>query len=109
MFNSAHCSIFEFVLCGFLPSYLMALVLNPSLRFNTGTDVVESLRGPLVPLVQQQGLGAAGEDFSNQFYCSYAIGLTQQGQAQQHSSANVCVCVCACTQGESLYAYTLRQ
>lgn len=107
MFNSAHCSIFEFVLCGFLPSYLMALVLNPSLRFNTGTDVVESLRGPLVPLVQQQGLGAAGEDFSNQFYCSYAIGLTQQGQAQQHSSANVCVC--ARTQGESLYAYTPRQ
>lgn len=60
----------------------LAPVLHPSSWFNTGTDVVESLRGPLVPLVWQRGPGAAGEDFSNQFYWSSAIGLTQQGQAQ---------------------------
>ena len=61
---------------------LLALLLRLSSWFNTSTDVEESLRGPIVPLVRQQGLGAAGEDFSNQFYWSYAIGLTQQGQAQ---------------------------
>lgn len=87
------------VLCVFLSPSLrspMALswptVLHPSSWFNTGTDVVESLRGPLVSLVQQQGLGAAGEDFSNQFYWSYAIGLTQQGQAQSPAALR-CKCV----------------
>lgn len=73
---------------------LLALVLHPSSWFNTGTDVVESLRGPLVPLVQQQGLGAAGEDFSNQFYWRYAIGLTQQGQTQSPAALQ-CKCACA--------------
>lgn len=48
-----------------------------------------------MPLVQQQGLGAAGEDFSNQFYWSYAIGLTQQGQAQSPAALQ---CKCACMQ-----------
>ena len=76
---------------------LLAPVLHPSSWFNTGTDVVESLRGPLVPLVPQQGLGAAGEDFSNQFYWSFAIGLTQQGQAKSPAAPQcMCVSVCVC-------------
>lgn len=72
---------------------LLALLRHSSLQFNTGTDVVESLSGPLVPLVQQQGRGAVGEDFSNQFYWSFAIGLTQQGQAQNPAAAH-CKSVC---------------
>lgn len=40
---------------------LLAPVLHPSSWFNTGTDVVESLRGPLVPLVQQQGWEQQGK------------------------------------------------
>lgn len=75
-----------FYLSSFLPwvtvGALLALAFHLFSWLNTGTDVVERLRGPLVPLVQQQDLGAAGEDFSNQFYWSYAIGLTQQGEAQ---------------------------
>lgn len=77
---------------------LLALALHPFSWLNTGTDVVERLRGPLVPLVRQQGPGAAGEDFSNQFYWSYAIGLTQQGQAQSPATIQ-CKCVCVQTGG----------
>lgn len=65
---------------------VVALVLQPYSWVNTGTDVVESLRGPLVPLVQQQGPGAAGEDFSNQFYWSSAIALKTTGSDSEPSS-----------------------
>ena len=62
-----------------------------------------------MPLVQQQSPGAAGEDFSNQFYWSSAIGLTQQGQAQSLATLLCkCVCVCVLRQRVSVYVYTLR-
>lgn len=85
---------------------ILALELHPFSWLNTGTDVVERLRGPLVPLVQQQGLGAAGEDFSNQFYWSYAIRLAQQGQAQSPATLQ-CKCVqtegiCVCLHPEAI-------
>ncbi len=86
---------------------LLALALHLFSWLNTGTDVVERLRGPLVSLVQQQCPGAAGEDFSNQFYWSYAIGLTQQGQAQSPATIQ-CKCVYVHRQGVSVHVYTLR-
>lgn len=81
------------------------MLLHLSSQVNTGTDVVESLRGPIVPLVREWGLEAAGEDFSNQFYWSRAIGLTQRGQAQSPAALQR-ICEVVSTQGRSMYAQT---